>query len=185
MRQHLSGRGERRLADGGGRATLARRRLLQAHADAVADVIDAADEVSGEAEAPLTESTAVTEPLSAALAGRDLPDRLLDALADAVDAVGESLPHDPVAEPPYLAVTSRGPVLRATLSEGRLVVVVGVFAVERTGERRYVRAGETPGEVVRVEFHGPDSRAVAGPGGGETNEDGPTDRGADSRGDGA
>jgi hypothetical protein len=66
-----------------------------------------------------------------------------------------------VPEPPYLAVTSRGPVLRATLPEGRLVVVVGVFTVERHGQRRYVRAGETPETVLRVEFHGPDVRAVA------------------------
>ncbi len=152
------------LADGGGRAAVARRRLLRGHADTLAGVIDAADEVTdGTAR---TESQAVTEPLSAALSDRDLPGRLLDALADAVDAVGESLPHDPVPEPPYLAVTSRGPVLRATLSEGRLVVVVGVFDVDRTGDRRYVRTGETPAEVVRVEFHGAGGREVAGPGDG-------------------
>ncbi len=163
MRQYLLGRGERPVADGGGRAAVARRRLLADHDDTVAGVIDAADEVDARAGTEsLTESSAVTEPLSAALARRDLPERLLDALADAVDAVGESLPHDPVPEPPYLTVTSRGPVLRATLPEGRLVVVVRVFRVERTGERRYVRSGETPAEVLRVEFHGPE-QTVAGP----------------------
>jgi len=180
-------RGASRRTDGDGRATAARRRLLAGHADTLAGVIDAADAAVEEAEAPRTESTAVTGPLSAALDERGLPGRLLDALADAVDAVGESLPHDPVPEPPYFTVTSRGPVLRATLPAGRLVVVVGVFGVERDGERRYVRVGRTPAAVLRVEFHGPAGRTVAGvddgtgdvvttDGDGDTSEDAAGDR---------
>lgn len=150
------------MPDGGrGRACAARERLLANHAGTVASVIDAADAVA-EGRAPPTEPAAVTEPLRAELDRDDVTAALLDALADAAAAVGEELPHDPVPEPPYLAVTSRGPVLRATLDAGRLVVVVRAFRVARSPVR-YVRAGDRPGEVLRVEFHADGDREVAGP----------------------
>jgi hypothetical protein len=49
-----------------------------------------------------------------------------------------------------VTVTSRGPVLRATLPEDRLVVRIAVFAVERDPVR-YVRRGRRPEEVLEVE----------------------------------
>ncbi|WP_336344475.1 hypothetical protein [Halalkalicoccus ordinarius] len=55
-----------------------------------------------------------------------------------------------MAAPPYVTVTSRGPVLRATLSSGRLVVRIVLFDVERDPVR-YVRRGGRPEDVLRVE----------------------------------
>jgi len=154
----------RPLADGGrdgGRAVAARERLLADHSGTVAEVIDAADGVADGRGSPAG-ADALTGSLRAELDRRDATSRLLGALADAVDAVGGDLPHDPVPEPPYLAVTSRGPVLRATLEAGRLVVVVRVFRVARDPVR-YVRTGGRPDEVVRVEFHADGDRVVAEP----------------------
>lgn len=156
----------RAAADGGRTpAVAAREQLLAEHATTLSAVIGVADEVAAGRDGR-RESAAVRETLSTALSAADLERPLLAALDDAVAAIGESLPHEPVPEPPYLAVTGRGPVLRATPAAGRLVVVVGVFAVERTPEVRYVRTGDTPAAVLRVEFHGEETTVVA-PGGRE------------------
>lgn len=174
----------RRLADGGDRAAAARRRLLADHHGTLAGVIAAADAVVADRDGPATASAAVTDPLSTALDDRDLLEPLLSALADAADAAGGDLPHEPAAAPPYLTVTSRGPVLRATLDAGRLVVVVGVFAVERDSDGHddsvapatpvsYRRGGDRPETVLTVEFHGDGGTTVAGPGDGTDATAGP------------
>jgi hypothetical protein len=79
--------------------------------------------------------------------------------AAAAAAAGGQLQAEPVAAPPYVAVTSVGPVLRATLPGGRLVVTVRVFAVERGSEGtdgaagvRYTRGPEMAAEGLAVEF---------------------------------
>lgn len=165
------------VPDGGDGPTAARRRLLADHRDTLAGVIDAADRVAADWTEPATDSTAVTDPLATELRRRSLLEPLLSALSGAADAVGGGLPHEPAAAPPYLTVTSRGPVLRATLETGRLVVVVGTFAVERASsdDVRYVRAGETPESVLTVELHRDGDRVVAGPDG--TGENGGGDGG--------
>ena len=86
---------------------------LSAAADAAADASDPSAEL-----ARLLDQTGVTG-------------RLPRVLSDTVGAVGRRLRATPVAAPPYVVVTSRGPVLRATLSDGRLVVVLAVFDVSR------------------------------------------------------
>jgi hypothetical protein len=95
-----------------------------------------------------TEEAALLEAVGAAADAaadaRDPPgelERLLDeggvtahlprALAGAVDAVGRRLRATPVADAPYVVVSGRGPLLRATLADGRLVVCLAVFEVER------------------------------------------------------
>lgn len=154
----------RRLADGGEGPAAVRRRLLADHQDTLAGVVDAADAVAADHDGPAADAEGVTGPLSAALERRSLLEPLLAVLATAADAVGTDLPHEPAAAPPYLTVTSRGPVLRATTDAGRLVVVGGVFAVERSGESvRYVRTGDRPAEVLTVELHRGGDRTVAGP----------------------
>lgn len=159
----------RPVPDGAGRAVAARRRVLADHAGTLAGVIAAAEAVVADETPPLSDSTALSTALAAELRARTLEGPLLSALDDAVEAAGATLPHSPVPEPPYLAVTSRGPVLRATLDAGRLVVLVGVFAVQRgdssddTAEVQYVRTSDEPTDIVTVEFHGEDGVEVAEP----------------------
>ena len=91
------------------------------------------------------------------------PDTLFRVLAafpavlrECVAAAGGQLRAEPVAAPPYVVVTSVGPVLRATLDEGRLVVTLRVFAVERPDALGawYVRRGQSAADVVDVAVRG-------------------------------
>ena len=79
-------------------------------------------------------------------------------LTTAADAVGETVEGSPVPAPPYLSVTSRGPVCRGTLSDGRrLVIELAVFEIERQ-PRRYVFSDPAPATCLSVEFQGADNR---------------------------
>lgn len=101
-----------------------------------------------------TDRDGVVEPLRAALSRAGLLGAYPAVLAECVAAAGGELRAEPVAAPPYVTVTSRGPVLRATLDGGRLVVTLAAFDVERAGgdERpRYVRGATTPEAAVGVE----------------------------------
>lgn len=54
----------------------------------------------------------------------------LEALAAVLEGLLDQPPRAPVVPaPPYVVVTSRGPMLRATVPGGRLVVLLQVFAV--------------------------------------------------------
>lgn len=129
----------------------AHRSVTDAHADTVAATLSAADAVAARVGTPATDGTAVSTALERELGDRDLFDPLLALLGDAVTAAGREFASTPVPAPPYLAVTSRGPVLRATVEDGRIVVAVEAFAVERD-PTRYVRAGEDPATALSVEF---------------------------------
>lgn len=94
-----------------------------------------------------TDRDAVVGPLRAALQRAGLLDRFPVVLTDSVRAAGFSLPASPVPAPPYVVVTSRGPVLRATVDAGRLVVTFEVFTVERGETVRYVRTTDDPLDV--------------------------------------
>lgn len=121
------------------------------HADLLESTGAAADEVAAGWDGDWTaDRSAVVGPLESALRERDLLDRFPAVLAGAVHAAGFDLPATPVAAPPYVTVTSRGPVLRATVAEGRLVVALAAFEVERDGGVRYVRA---TGDPVEAAFH--------------------------------
>lgn len=133
--------------------TAVRAYLLDEHADLVGTVLDCADAVAaGWDGAATTDRERVVPPLRAALERAGLLDRLPAVLDGCVAAAGYELPARPVAAPPYVVVASRGPVLRATLSDGRLVVTVRAFDVERGTETRYVRGPTDPGEAVAVQF---------------------------------
>ncbi|WP_135828327.1 hypothetical protein [Halorussus halobius] len=133
-------------------AELARRHVRDAHAETVEAVLDCADSVADSWDGPATSDPGeVAGPLRAELDVRDAWARLPDVLAGAVRAAGFSLPASPVAAPPYVAATSRGPVLRATVPEGRLVLVVRAFAVERD-PTRYVRGPWSAREAVCATF---------------------------------
>ncbi|MFC4549806.1 MULTISPECIES: hypothetical protein [Halorussus] len=135
-------------------AALAREHVLDAHAETVEAVLNCADAVAAEWDGDAATSRRdVAPPLRDALTAAGVLARLPDVLAGVVEAAGFSLPATPVAGPPYVAVTSEGPLLRATVSAGRLVVAFEVFAVERggnVGPPRYVRAARTQDAAVRA-----------------------------------
>jgi hypothetical protein len=68
----------------------------------------------------------------------DLP----DILKTGIDTLGYELATEPVAAPPYLTVTSLGPVLRGSVEDGRMVITIGVFRLSSEDPRRYVRVAE-------------------------------------------
>lgn len=125
--------------------------LLSAHDEPLAATNECADAVVASWDGPATRREAVVGPLRALLERRGVLRRYPAMLTDAVDAAGGSLAASPVAAPPYVAITSRGPVLRATLSDGRLVVRIVLFDVERDPVR-YVRSGRSPEESLAVEL---------------------------------
>jgi hypothetical protein len=94
----------------------------------------------------------VAEPLRDELESAGAWERLPDVLAGAVRATDHSLSATPVAAPPYVTVTSRGPMLRATLEAGRLVLLLQAFDVKRGRPTRYVRGPSTPEAAVRASF---------------------------------
>lgn len=86
---------------------------VESAADVAADTADPPDEL-----ARLLEAGGVT-------------DHFPRVLASIVAAVGRTLRAEPVADTPYVVFSGRGPVLRATLADGRLVVCLAVFEVDR------------------------------------------------------
>ena len=134
--------------------TTVRSYLLTEHRAVLDTASDCADAVAagwdGES---TTDRDAVTGPLEATLRRSGVLKQLPAVLAGAVDAAGYGLRAQPVPAPPYVVVTSTGPVLRATVSDGRLVVSLRLFEVEREAGRRYVRGPREPERVVDVAFH--------------------------------
>lgn len=130
--------------------------LLTEHADLLATASDCADAVaSGWNGESTTDRDAVAGPMTATLRRAGVLDELPTVLAGAVDAAGYSLRAEPVPAPPYVVVTSTGPVLRATLADGRLVISLRLFAVERSAEgeeQRYVRGPQDTERIVDVAF---------------------------------
>jgi hypothetical protein len=136
-------------------AESAREYVLESYAETVETALECADSVADEWDGEAaTRRNAVADALRAELqasgAWADLP----DILAGAVRAAGGSLSATPVAAPPYVVATSRGPMLRATLDGGRLVVLFHVFDVADGDEAaiRYARGATTPAEAVRAKF---------------------------------
>jgi len=133
----------------------AREHLLGDRRGTVEATIECADAVAASwSEAGTTDRGAVVDPLYRTLSEAGLLEAYPSVLAECVAAAGGALPAEPVAAPPYVTITSVGPVLRATLDDGRLVVTLAVFDVERPdggGRPRYVRAARAPESVVGVE----------------------------------
>lgn len=118
-------------------------------------VADAADAVANRRSAgdSATEGDAVSDELERELRSRGVFGEFPEALAGCVAAAGRTLRATPVAAPPYVVCTSAGPVLRATLSDGRLVVTLRVFEREGGSGPRHVRVGNDGTSVaVSVEF---------------------------------
>jgi ferric-dicitrate binding protein FerR (iron transport regulator) len=114
-----------------------RQQVLDEHRETVAAVIDAGAAVASEVEhRPVTDGDHLRNPLETRLRERGLAVRLLGVLTTGAGALDTGMAAEPVAGPPYLVVTSRGPLCRGTLADGRrLVVELPLFAVERRPPR--------------------------------------------------
>ena len=133
-------------------ASRARRYVLESRAETVETVLRCADAVAAEWDRDsTTDPSEVADPLRAKLDAAGAWARLPDVLAGATRAAGFSLPASPVADPPYVTATSRGPMLRATVSAGRLVVLLQAFEVRRE-PTRYVRGPATLADAIRTRF---------------------------------
>ena len=131
--------------------TRVRAQLRSTHHDCVDETIACADAVADRWEQTwTTDRSALVQPLALELSQRGVLEYYPTVLSDLVTGIGYDLPAQPVAAPPYVVVTSTGPLLRATLADGRLLVAFRLFDVERGGECRYVRRGSTHESVVEV-----------------------------------
>lgn len=128
-------------------ADAARERVLAAHRETVAAVLASADAAASELDEPATRDD-VTAALDAAF-DDGLRASLVDLLRDAVDATGRDLLAEPVPASPYLTVTARGPLVRATLEDCRLVVLLRAFRLDRAAGG-YVRSDLDPARAVEV-----------------------------------
>ncbi|MDS0220560.1 hypothetical protein NDI54_04250 [Haloarcula sp. S1AR25-5A] len=128
-----------------------RTRLLEAHPDTLQSVIDAGCSVATAWPAEtVQEPGAVTDPLEHLLRKRGLAEDLLGMLQSGTAAIGETVQGRLIPAPPYLVVTSRGPICRGTMSDGRrLVVLLELFAVQRKPVRYRFR-NPTPTELLSV-----------------------------------
>lgn len=125
--------------------------LLEDYRDLVVAVVDAAAEIVASWSSDwTTEREAIVNPLRRELARHELPTALTAALMEAIEASGIALLARPVPAPPYLTVTTVGPVLRATTSAGRVVVTFRVFEVERGDPTRYRARLAEPEAVLEV-----------------------------------
>ncbi|WP_332898014.1 hypothetical protein [Haladaptatus sp. CMSO5] len=130
-----------------------RRFLLDTHGDTIAETLRCADAVraawDGET---VTDRAQVVKPFRALLGKRGLLDQYPTLLAGAVEAGGERLQAPPVAAPPYVIVTSTGPVLRATLPEGRLVIRIEAFRVAGRSPPSYSRTKTSSDDALSVDY---------------------------------
>ncbi|RQG98074.1 hypothetical protein [Natrarchaeobius chitinivorans] len=109
-----------------------RRRIRTDHRQLVESVDDCADRVADRWDtARTTDGSAVVDSLRSELERTGSLERLRLTLVDVVAAAGYELPAEPVATPPYVVVTSRGPILRATIDPGRFVIRFDAFEVVR------------------------------------------------------
>ena len=130
-------------------ADAVRTQLREERGDLVAAVLDCADAVVAGRDDTTTEATRVAEPLRATLERAGVLETLPAVLAECVAVAGGRLRAEPVAAPPYVVVTSVGPVLRATLDEERLVATLRAFRVERGP--RYLRDARTVADAIDVD----------------------------------
>lgn len=118
-------------------AAAPRAHLLDEAADTIDAVLAAADTVAADwprladGRPATADRDALVEELRAALDDAGVLETLPETLAGAVDAAGYALPATPVAAPPYVVLTSTGPVLRGTVDDGRLVARIDCFEVVR------------------------------------------------------
>lgn len=141
--------------DDRGRADAARERVLADHRETLAATLDAADAVA--TPEPPSDGATLRRRFRERLDDRGLLETYPAVLRTAADALGRDLAADPVPAPPYVVVTSTGPVLRGSSADGRLVVAVRAFALrdrdsslESESDRRYVRTAGRPEDTTEI-----------------------------------
>jgi hypothetical protein len=108
-----------------------RDRLLGAHRPALERALSCADAVAAGWDGETTTDRAAVVPrYETVLREADALQPLVTALEDAVSGAGHTLAAQPVADAPYLAVTSEGVVLRGPTDDGRVVVTLRAFEIE-------------------------------------------------------
>ena len=113
----------------------ARHRIRTEHASIVDGIDACADAVTAPWDtARTTDREAVADGLHRTLAEAGILEALPGVLVDTVEAAGFELRASPVPAPPYVVVTSRGPMLRATIDPGRLVIRFDAFEVVRDSD---------------------------------------------------
>lgn len=130
------------------------RQVLATHRQTVADLCALGRTVAASwTGKTVSEGSQVTDPLARQLDDAGLREQLLSAITTGVDATGGELPGSPVPAAPYVVVTSRGPLCRATLDDGRRVVLLfELFAVERR-PRTYRFRDPSPDTCLTVRLH--------------------------------
>lgn len=109
---------------------ITRKRIEDEHTAIVAGIDNCADQVAAPWDtARTTAAGQLSRSFRNALEATGVLEQLPLVLADVIDATGYELPAQPVAAPPYVVVTSRGPILRATIDPGRLVIRFDGFEV--------------------------------------------------------
>ena len=156
----------------------ARERVVSEHGHTVDAIGECADAVARSwDEDHVHERCQVVDPLRQELETTGVVSDLPRVLVDAVDATGNALSAPPVPAPPYVVVTSRGPILRASLPIGRLIIRFDVFSIRRRPSMVYrhkpylelvttlVRADERrrQNETHRVDGMSKDRAAADGP----------------------
>jgi hypothetical protein len=131
----------------------ARQQILSEHSETVTAVIETAERVATAIDDwPVFDPKQIRLPLERLLEDRGLLEPLLGVLQTSASALDAEIRGQPVASPPYLAVTSTGVVCRATLSDGRrLVVELMLFEVE-TRPRRYQFLAPTVQECLQIQI---------------------------------
>lgn len=130
-------------------AERAREHVLDAHRGLVETVAACGSKAAADLPTPADRRVA-TARLELALREAGVLTDLVGVVRSTAAALELDLPAEPVAAPPYVVVTARGPMLRATVDAGRLVVLFRTF--ERT-PGGYVPADVTPESAVEVTFH--------------------------------
>lgn len=132
------------------------RTVLAECPETIAAAVAAGNDAAGVLGSPCTDPERLRTAIERALEDRSLPESLVETLSVAAGALGTPIRGEPVPAPPYLAVTSRGPVCRATLADGRrLLVRVELFAVERR-PREYCFRDPSPESALTVALTDPD-----------------------------
>lgn len=127
--------------------------VLSRHRDTIEASIEIARQVTATWPGDTVQDSAqVVAPLDDYLDAASLLPSLLDLLPTVVDTLDGKLQGSPVPAPPYLVVTSRGPLCRGTLTDGRRVIVrLDLFAVSRR-PRKYRFPDPSPSACLTVEI---------------------------------
>ena len=98
-----------------------------------------------------TKKEKITQQLPIVFDRAGIHTQLRTMLVDLVDTLGEPLSVTPVAAPPYVVVGSTGPIIRAALSIGRLVVTFQLFTIVK--HTTHVRYKRLPACNITVKVH--------------------------------